>query len=316
MRRGESGINLLVGIDKPRGLSSHDVVNRVRRAVGERRVGHAGTLDPLATGVLVVGIGQATRLLGQLTLDDKRYRATVEFGTQTTTDDSEGEVIAAAEVPACVASEEYARAMLASMVGWQDQLPPAYSAISVDGRRAYDRARSGETVGLEPRRVCVHEASLVSVEASDVVTWTFDVLVSKGTYVRSLARDLGVAAGTVAHLCGLERRAAGTVGLAECVTLEKLASLGPEGVPSCAVDPVAALGLPARLLAKDELADVACGRTLETGLVWDDGAMRPAREGERLSIVRGEMLMGVWECVGDRVRCVVTFPDGILGVRI
>ena len=316
MRRGASGINLLVGIDKPRGLSSHDVVNRVRRSLGERRVGHAGTLDPLATGVLVVGVGQATRLLGMLTLDTKRYLATIKFGSETTTDDAEGEVTQTAAVPDCVRDESFALITLSGILGWQDQLPPSFSAISVGGRRSYERARAGEEVNLEPRRICVHEARLVSIDDADGITWKVDLLVSKGTYVRSIARDLGRSLGTRAHLAGLERSSAGAVTVGECLSLDELAELGPEGVLARSLDPVRTLGLAVRLLAQEELVDVSCGRTLDAGLLWDDGAMRPAREGERVSIVRGDRLMGVWECVGGRLRCTVNFPDGVCGVRI
>ena len=315
MKRGQSGLNLLVGVNKPKGLSSHDVVNHVRRALGERRVGHAGTLDPLATGVLVVGVGQATRLLGMLTLDTKSYRSTIESGTQTATDDAEGEVVATAPVPDCVADETFAKNTLASILGWQDQLPPAYSAISVDGRRAYDRARAGQEVELEPRRVCIQRAALVSVEAGESVSWVVDFLVSKGTYVRSIARDLGPAVGTVAHLSALQRTCAGSVGLCACLSLETLEALGAEGVAGRCLDPATALQKPVRLLAREELDDVACGRMLEAGLVWDDGVMRAAKDGETLSLVYGKKLMGVWECRGTRLRCIVNFPDGISGVR-
>ena len=316
MRRGESGINLIVAVNKPCGLSSHDVVYRVRRAVGEKRVGHAGTLDPLATGVLLVGVGQATRLLGLLTLDSKAYRATIEFGTRTTTDDSEGEVIETVEVPACVSNEEFATRTLASIVGEQMQVPPAFSAISVDGKRAYALARSGQEVALEPRRICVNEARLVSVEAEGTVRWTCDFDVSKGTYVRSIARDLGALVGSAAHLAGLARLSAGTVTLDDCLSLDELAELGPEGVSSRALDPARVLGFPVRLLAQEELMDVQCGRIIEAGLVWDDGTMRPPRVGEKLSLVYGDKLMGVWECVGRQIHCTANFPKGVSGVRI
>ena len=143
MRRGPSAVNALLAVNKPVGMSSHDVVNRVRRAVGERRVGHAGTLDPAASGVLVVGIGQATKLLGLLTLDRKSYRARIEFGSQTDTDDAEGEVIERAEVPAELSDPDIAAARLAGLVGEHDQVPPAYSVVSVGGKRAYAMAREG-----------------------------------------------------------------------------------------------------------------------------------------------------------------------------
>ena len=141
MKRGASGINTLIAVDKPLGLTSHDVVSRVRRAFGEKRVGHAGTLDPNASGVLVVGIGLATKLLGLLTLDRKGYVANISFGTRTSTDDADGEVVATASVPAELREEEFARAACAKLVGTIDQLPPAVSAISVDGINLFVRVR-------------------------------------------------------------------------------------------------------------------------------------------------------------------------------
>ena len=153
MRRSASGINCLIAVDKPLGLSSHDVVNRVRRILGERRVGHAGTLDPAASGVLVLGVGQAARLLGMLTLDDKRYDARIAFGAQTSTDDAEGEVIRTASVPERLGDQAVAQVVFSSLVGPCDQTPPAYSAISIDGKRAYDRAR-GERKSSFPCVTC------------------------------------------------------------------------------------------------------------------------------------------------------------------
>ena len=171
MRRGTSGINAVIAVDKPLGMTSHDVVNRVRRALGERRVGHAGTLDPDASGVMVVGIGQGTRLMGLMTADDKRYDALVEFGSETNTDDAEGEVTREAPVPDRLAQPEVAQVVVASLVGEVDQVPPGFSAISVNGVRSYQRARDGEDFELEPRRVRIIDASLVEVASCDPITW-------------------------------------------------------------------------------------------------------------------------------------------------
>ena len=151
VKRIPSDINLLFAVDKPLGCTSHDVVSRVRRALGVRRVGHAGTLDPLATGVMVLGVGQATRLLGMLTLDRKSYIASISFGSETNTDDAEGEVTSVGPVALELKDEAYARQVLASFVGPQMQVPPAFSAISVNGVRAYKRARAGESVELPAR---------------------------------------------------------------------------------------------------------------------------------------------------------------------
>ena len=315
MRRGTSGINCLLAIDKPLGLTSHDVVSRVRRVLGERRVGHAGTLDPAASGVLVVGVGQATRLLGMLTLDDKRYEARIAFGTQTSTDDVEGEVVLTRPVPERLAEPGVAAAVVASLVGPCDQVPPAYSAISVDGRRAYDRARAGEEVELPVRHVTIHEAALTGVETGDELVWLCSFHVSKGTYVRSIARDLGQSMGTAAHLAGLRSTASGPVGIDACLSLEELEALGSSHVLERALDPVKALGLARHELTDRELEAALVGRAFGCQSVCDpDGTRRAPRECERLALVRQGSLRGVWECRNQRLSSVSNFPDGIEGV--
>lgn len=308
MKRGESGLAFILGVSKPCGMTSHDVVGRVRRALGERRVGHAGTLDPAASGVLVVGVGQGTRLLGLLTLDDKRYVARIRFGTSTDTDDAEGQVLEAVPVPSEFADEGFARETLASVVGPQMQVPPAYSAISVDGKRAYARARSGEEVNLEPRAVTVHDASLLSVDQDDEgISWTCAFTVSKGTYIRALARDLGAGSGVPAHLEALERISAGPVGLASCLSLDEIAELGAAGIAERVLDPLALLGLPARRLSDDELARSVTGASLSgAGLA----------EGTRVGLVHDDRLMGIWRTERGELRCESNFPGGIAGVRL
>ena len=307
MKRGESGLAFIVGVSKPCGMTSHDVVGRVRRALGERRVGHAGTLDPAASGVLVVGVGQGTRLLGLLTLDDKRYVARIRFGVSTDTDDAEGQVLEVAPVPPELATEAVAQEALASFVGPQAQVPPAYSAISIDGKRAYARARSGEEVTLEPRSITVFEANLLSIEQDgEGIAWTCVFNVSKGTYIRALARDLGAKLGVPAHLEALERISAGPVGLSSCLTLDEIAELGPEGVGERALDPLALLGLSARALTDDELARSVTGASLSSqGLA----------EGTRVGLVHDNRLMGIWGVERGELRCESNFPGGIAGVR-
>ena len=234
-KRQVSRINCLLGIDKPQGMTSHDVVARVRRALGERRVGHAGTLDPMATGVMVVGIGQATRLLGLLTLDTKAYVAEISFGAETNTDDLEGTVTREAAVPAEVGDADFAREVLAGMHGVQDQVPPAFSAISVEGVRSYRRARAGEEVALPPRRIEVIDALLLGVGAGPRgPVWTVAFTVSKGTYIRALARDLGRRVGSAAHLTALRRTASGSIGLGQCLALD---AVEPAGALRGALDP-------------------------------------------------------------------------------
>ena len=312
MRRGESGINALVAVDKPLGCSSHDVVNRVRRAVGERRVGHAGTLDPAASGVLVVGIGQATRLSGLLTSEVKCYEASIRFGRETNTDDAEGEVTRAAEVPARLGEEAVAGVVVASLAGEHDQVPPAFSAISVNGKRAYKAAREGESLELEPRRVRVLSAELLRCRHEDgELVWDVALEVSKGFYVRSLARDLGRSLGSAAHLCALRRTRAGNVTLDQCTSLERLAELGATGLSRVALDPVAALGLPVRQLVGEELDDVACGRRIRAAA---QGVV-PYEDGSSVCLVHDGRLMGVWRVGGRALVPQVSFPSGIEGVR-
>ena len=171
-------------------MTSHDVVNRVRRITGERRVGHAGTLDPMATGVLVVLVGPATRLAPYLTSAEKTYEARIAFGAETDTDDAEGRVTLTAAVPDEVCDPFAAAAMVASLVGVHEQIPPAYSAIKRGGVVAYEAARKGEALELEPRTVEVASAELLGVQV-DPPAWDVAFAVSKGTYIRALARDLG-----------------------------------------------------------------------------------------------------------------------------
>ncbi|HET8602932.1 MAG TPA: tRNA pseudouridine(55) synthase TruB [Marmoricola sp.] len=208
----------LVVVDKPAGMTSHDVVARVRRLLGTRKVGHAGTLDPMATGVLVLGVGRATRLLGHLLLTDKAYDATIRLGSTTTTDDAEGEVVSTRPTTGLIEAD--VRATLAGMVGEVDQVPATVSAVKVAGRRAYDLARAGEQVTLPPRRVRIDAIDVHRVDLPDVEV---SVRCSSGTYVRAIARDLGEALGVGGHLTSLRRTTVGPFTLAAARTLEELA---------------------------------------------------------------------------------------------
>ena len=214
----ESG---LVVVDKPGGMTSHDVVARVRRLAGTRKVGHAGTLDPMATGVLVLGINRATRLLGHLMLTEKRYDATVRLGVATSTDDAEGEVLAS--TPAAHLEESAVRAAFGTQVGDLLQVPTAVSAIKVDGKRAYQRVRDGEQVELKARPVTVHDLVVSDVRtAGEHLDVDISLRCSSGTYVRAIARDVGAALGVGGHLTVLRRTAVGPYDLAVAHTLEEL----------------------------------------------------------------------------------------------
>ncbi|WP_239347646.1 tRNA pseudouridine(55) synthase TruB [Frankia sp. CiP3] len=266
-----AGVDGLAVLDKPMGLTSHDVVARARRALRTRRVGHAGTLDPMATGVLVLGVGRATRLLGHLALTDKAYTATIRLGESTTTDDAQGEVVAVGEV--AVDAVELAAAM-AALTGTIDQVPSAVSAVKVDGVRAYARVRAGEQVVLAARRVTVSRFELLARTGRDL-----DVAVgcSSGTYVRALARDLGAALGCGAHLCALRRVRVGPFDLTRALTLEALAEEGAGALRPLS-DAVAAL-FPCRRVDADDARAISHGRRLSPyGLPGTYGVFGPAGE--------------------------------------
>ena len=214
----------LIVVDKPAGMTSHDVVSRVRRIAGTRRVGHGGTLDPMATGVLVIGVGRATRLLTYVSGADKGYLATIRLGQSTVTDDAEGEVVTSA--PADGVDDAAIQAGLAALTGVISQVPSAVSAIKVGGQRAYARVRAGEEVALAARQVTVSRLDLLESRRPGGAALDLDVAVtcSSGTYVRALARDLGAALGVGGHLTALRRTFVGGFGLAEAVTLDELAA--------------------------------------------------------------------------------------------
>lgn len=262
----------VVAVDKPAGVTSHDVVARVRRLLGTRRVGHAGTLDPMATGVLVLLVGEATKLGPYLTLDRKRYLARVAFGRATDTLDADGGTLVTAEVPAWLraeiqASGGTAEGLLGEALDAErartEQVPPAHSAIHVEGKRSYELARAGEAVELAPRPVEVFALRLacgVAPDPSELPSVEIELDVSKGYYVRSLARDLGGRLGVPAHLSALRRVASGAF------TSERLVRLdGGAGALRAAMIP---------------LADAAL-RSLPCGRLTEDGALR-VRRGQRV----------------------------------
>ncbi len=205
MTAGGAGPEGLLLIDKPAGITSHDVIDRVRRSLGTRKVGHAGTLDPMATGLLVIGVGRATRLLRFLADLDKTYEGTARLGVETDTLDADGDVTRMVDLPATVTSAGIRRAM-ASLEGESMQRPPAYSAVKVGGRKLYEAARAGEVLEAAARRIRVRGFELVRAAGADV---DFRVTCSSGTYVRVLLADVGTALGCGAHLTRLRRSAIG-----------------------------------------------------------------------------------------------------------
>ena len=265
----------LVVVDKAPGMTSHDVVARVRRLAGTRKVGHAGTLDPMATGVLVLGVDRATRLLGHLMLTEKAYDATIRLGVSTTTDDAEGEVVETSATGGV--REDVVRHELGRLVGDIEQVPTAVSAIKVDGKRAYARVRDGEQVELKARPVTIHELVVHEVALPDV---RISVRCSSGTYIRAIARDLGEALGVGGHLTALRRTAVGPFDLAVARTLDQLA----DDFSVLPIADAARMTFDSVDLDDDQAAHVRFGRGLDLTLPGDGPHAVFAPDGEFLAL--------------------------------
>ena len=253
-------------VDKPAGPTSFEVVERVRRALRVRKAGHTGTLDPMATGVLAVCAGEAVKLQHFLAAGDKSYQATVAFGAATDTEDAEGRVTARGDPSALQAGE--VEAALSGFVGELSQLPPMYSAVRVGGRRLHEAARAGEEVERRPRTVHIHSLALLSFEPAQggLASARLEVTCGKGTYVRTLAADLGRRLGIPAHLSALRRTAAGPFAIAQALPLEGAEALARDGAAALRsrLLPLAeALSfLPAVWLERGEVEDLVHGRSL------------------------------------------------------
>jgi tRNA pseudouridine55 synthase len=273
----------LVVVDKPGGMTSHDVVARVRRLARTRRVGHGGTLDPMATGVLVLGVGRATRLLTYVIGAGKGYAATIRLGQSTVTDDAEGEIVAHA--CAAAVTDTAITAALARFTGEIDQVPSAVSAIKIDGRRAYHRVRAGEEVALAPRRVTISRLDLRDVrrDAAGLVDLDVELECSSGTYVRAIARDLGAVLGVGGHLTALRRFAVGGFTLAEAVSLAELEARAPRVVTQTLAE-AARRAFPHRELSAEQARVVAHGGFLPPAGIADPYAVF-APDGEVVAIV-------------------------------
>ena len=273
----------LVIADKPAGMTSHDVVARVRRIFGTRKVGHAGTLDPMATGVLVLGLERATKLLGHLALERKVYLATIRLGAATTTDDAEGEILS--EVDGSAVAEAAVLAGVGALTGAIEQVPSAVSAVKVAGKRAYQRVRDGEQVELAARPVVVHRFDVLALRQVELAT-ELDVLVdcSSGTYVRALARDLGAGLGVGGHLTALRRTQVGPFGLRSARTLDQLVET-PE--LSLDLDTSVAMAFPRRDVDAREATALAHGQRLSpAGLPGTYGVFDP--DGHVIALARDE----------------------------
>jgi tRNA pseudouridine55 synthase len=288
-----AAINGWIVLDKPIGLTSAQGVAAVKRILRTNglpipRIGHGGTLDPLATGVLPIALGEATKLAGRMLDAAKGYDFTVQFGTQTSTLDVEGEVVATSDVRP---TADQIAAILPAFTGPVDQVPPAYSALKVDGQRAYALARAGEAVTLATRRITVHHITLTATTADSA---TFSTLVTKGTYIRSLARDIAVALGSVGHVTMLRRTRSGPFGLGQAISLDKLAELVQGRAIEQAVLPLMT-GLddiPALAITPEEAAALRQGRKL---------LGHPASNGTHLA-VHGSVPVALVEAQSGEVR--------------
>ncbi len=284
-----------LNIAKPSGVTSHDVVNAVRRLLGQRRVGHAGTLDPPARGVLVVGVGHGTRLIEYLAATRKTYRATVLLGRTTTTDDGAGDLLEERPVAVDAAA---ARAALSQFTGTLAQVPPAFAAVRVQGQRAYARARRGETVTLAPRPVTIYRLDAVDVTLPRL---TLEVECSTGTYIRALARDLGAALGCGGHLESLTRTRVGAFSLEEAVPLHQLAGRAADRNWETALLPLdwPLRHWPERRLSADETARVLNGMSVAASGAPPAGQFARAYDpqGRLLAVLRAVDAAPLWQPV-------------------
>ncbi len=257
-KRPDSGVSGSVIVDKPAGMTSHDVVARARRAFGTRKVGHAGTLDPDATGVLVLGVGRGTKLLTFISGLDKRYVGEVVFGTETSTLDAAGEVTATHDMTGL--ADDAVQAALPALTGPIEQIPPMVSAIKIDGKRLHELAREGKEVERPPRPVTIHE--FAAAPTSDPLVWSIEVHCSSGTYIRTLAADLGHHLGGGAHLRALRRTSVGPWGLDGATPLDDDGSLDPAALGDLAT---LVTHLPSTTIGPDDALAVSHGKRL-TGL--------------------------------------------------
>lgn len=308
-RRKGAPINGWLNLDKPLGLTSSAAVGKLKRLFGAAKVGHGGTLDPLATGVLPIAFGEATKVVGFVTDAAKRYRFTVRWGEARATDDAEGDVTATSAVRP---GEPAIRAALAGFLGTIEQVPPAYSALKLDGRRAYDLARAGAAVALEPRRVVIHE--LVLTGRPDADHAVLEVGCGKGTYVRSLARDLAVALGTVGHVADLRRLAVGPFRAEAAIPLDLLVGLGhspaaferllPILTPLDDIPAVAVTGAEAELIRNGQAVPAS---VLGPPLLGSAGRPAPFREGDVVSVMAGEQPVAMARIDSGQLRPVRVF---------
>lgn len=293
--------NGLLLIDKPQGITSHDVVSRVRRALSEKRVGHAGTLDPMATGLLIIGVGPATRLIRFAQSEKKLYTGVVKLGSATDSLDADGEVTGNAAVPQL--SLEIVQACATSMLGTQQQIPPMVSAIKVGGKRLYEMAREGIEIERAPREITISRFEVCPSTSND--EWNFVVECTVGTYIRVLLSDLAVRLGTLGHLSALRREASGHHSVKDALSLEELSTLAEAGtdVLRSPVDFVS--GLETVVLDTEQERRVRMGQQIEIA--------QPYASAEIAALNSSGQLVAILQPRGQMWKPELVFPDSSEG---
>ena len=286
-------------IDKPGGLSSNAVVGRVRRLTGAAKVGHAGTLDPMATGVLPMALGEATKIVSYLMDGAKAYRFTVRWGEQRDTDDAEGEVVATSDArPA----KEQILVVLGNFIGDIEQVPPVFSAIKIEGKRAYALARADQAPEMKPRTIHIEDLKLLSVVDADHAE--FEAVSGKGAYMRSLARDLGTALGTVGHIVQLRRIAVGPFDEKQAISLDKLESLRHSAPLSEYLLPVETVldDIPALALTETEARKLSQGQAIPVLPVASRSPLKNIGQGDVVRVMAEGRLVALAKINGGEIR--------------
>ena len=297
-RRGKA-IHGWIIIDKPGGLSSSAVVGRVRRLTGAAKVGHAGTLDPMATGVLPMALGEATKIVSYLMDGAKAYRFTVRWGEQRDTDDAEGEVVATSDArPA----KKQILAVLGNFIGDIEQVPPVFSAIKIDGKRAYELARADQAPEMKPRTIHIEDLKLLSMVDADHAE--FEAVSGKGTYMRGLARDLGAALGTFGYIAKLRRTAVGPFHENQAISLDKLESLGHSAPLSEHLLPVETVldDIPALALTETEARKLSQGQAIPVLPVASRSPLKNISQGDVVRAMAEGRLVALVKINGGEIR--------------
>ena len=331
MKRRCSGLSCVLAIEKPVGMSSHDVVNLCRRVFGSTRVGHCGTLDPLAAGVLIVCIGPSTRLENYIVGHAKSYDFSISFGCSTTTDDAGGDILKQSAVPEEFKNFDFANEAVASIVGIQMQVPPAYSAIKVDGKKACSEARKGNNLKLKAREVEIVSAKLLGIEQRDLeasteVIWNLSTCVTSGTYIRSIARDLGEKLACPAHISSLVRTKCSSVGIESCLKISEIESLLSDehnkledallfARKNC-IDPASILGFEILMVDESILKKIENGNAIDISCILGSSAAHPHNfeDGKKYLLADENLVYAIYEFIAEsaQLKSCCKFSIGVL----